>query len=139
VLSAMTHGRDDDAHKASQIAVAAFAAAAGLDPDRMRLYGDMVYASLSEAVRRSLKVMKPFKYEYQSDFARKYVSEGEARGRAAVLLKQLQLRFGPLPDAVTVRVQSASIEELDAWVEQVLSATSLDEAFARHQLPFVTH
>jgi hypothetical protein len=72
--------------------------------------------------------MKPFEYEYQSDFAREFVSKGEARGRAAILLRQLQLKFGPLPEAVTARVQSASIAELDGWAERVLSATSLDEA-----------
>lgn len=72
--------------------------------------------------------MKPFKYEYQSDFARELISKGEARGRAALLLKLLQLKFGPLPDAVGARVQAASIAELDAWGERVLSATSLDEA-----------
>jgi hypothetical protein len=131
VLSAMTHGRDDDTHKAFRIAAAALAAATGLDPDRMRLYGDMVLRSLSEAVRRSLQ-MKPFVYEYESAFAREYIAkgkaEGEAHGRAVLLLKLLQLKLGPLPDAVTARVQSASIAELDAWAERVLSATALDEA-----------
>ena len=140
VLSAMAHGKDDDANKAAQIAAAAIAATVGLDPDKRPLYRDMVLRSLSEAVTRSLKAMKTFKFEYQSDFAREYFSKGEAqgkaegeaageaRGRAALLLKLLQLKFGALPDAVTARVQSASIAELDAWAERVLSATSLDEA-----------
>lgn len=130
VLSAMTYGRHGDTHKASRIAVAALAAAAGLDPDRMRLYGDMVLESISESVRRSLE-MKSSEYEYKSDFAREYIAkgkaEGEARGRAALLLKLLQLKLGPLPDAVTARVQSASIAELEAWAERVLNATSIDE------------
>ena len=72
--------------------------------------------------------MKSFEYEYQSDFAREFLAKGEARGRSAVLLKLLQLRFGPVSDEMTSRVQSASIAELDAWAERVLSATSLDDA-----------
>jgi hypothetical protein len=87
----------------------------------------MVLASVSHAMRRSLKAMKSFEYEYQSDFAREFVAKGQALGRSAVLLKQLQLKFGPVPDAVTARVQSATIEELDAWAERILSAASLDE------------
>lgn len=79
--------------------------------------------------------MEHFKFEYQSDFARKYFAEGravgqasgEVRGRAAVLVKQLQLKFDPLPDAVAVRVHSASLEQLDAWVERVLSAATIDD------------
>jgi hypothetical protein len=39
-----------------------------------------------------------------------------------------RLKFGPLPEAVTARVQSASIAELDDRAERVLSATSIDEA-----------
>lgn len=52
---------------------------------------------------------------------------GEVHGRAAVLLKLLQLKFGPLPQAAAERVQSANIDELDAWTERVLSAASLED------------
>lgn len=128
MLSAMAHGKDGDTNKASRIAAAAIAATAGLDPDKRSLYFDLVRWSLSDAVRRSLDAMKSFEYEYQSDFAREFLAKGEARGRSAVLLKLLQLRFGPVSDELTSRVQSASIAELDAWAERVLSATSLDEA-----------
>lgn len=75
--------------------------------------------------------MVPAKYEYQSEFARRYVSqgraEGEARGRAELVLKQVMLRFGPLHEATVQRVRNATIAELDAFAERVLSAKSLDE------------
>jgi len=67
--------------------------------------------------------MNRFNYEYQSDFARKYFFEGKSDS----LLKLLQLKFGPLPDAVTARVRSASPDELNAWVERVLSASTVNE------------
>ncbi len=40
--------------------------------------------------------MDPAKYEYQSDFARKYVAQGRAEGRTDLVLKLLTLKFGKL-------------------------------------------
>jgi hypothetical protein len=99
------------------------------------LYFDLVYASLSEAARKSLQAMDPAKYEFQSEFAQRYLSQGEAKGRAEgrvegearVLIKLLTLKFGPLSDIVRDRVQGARVEELELWTERVLSASTLDE------------
>jgi hypothetical protein len=131
VLSAMAHGQDADSDRALQIAVAAMTASLGLDAERSVLYYDLVYASLSEAARKSLQAMDPAKYEFQSDFAKRYLSqgraEGEAKGEARILLKLLALKFGPLSAAIAERVQTASIAELDLWADRVLNATTLDE------------
>lgn len=135
VLSAMAHGQDSDEPRAIKIAIAAMAASVGLDAERSALYLDLVLASLGEAARKALQAMDPAKYEYQSEFARRYVSqgraegraEGEARGRADLVLKQVMLRFGPLHEATVQRVRNATIAELDAFAERVLSAKSLDE------------
>src|SRR5262249_8500712 len=51
----------------------------GLDDDRARFYYDLVYNSLHEAARRALEAMMKG-YEYQSDFAKKYVAQGLAEG-----------------------------------------------------------
>ena len=60
--------------------------------------------------------------------------EGRSEGRAAalegLLLRQLELRFGALPEAVRERVHGASAAELEAWAEAVLTARSLDEVLA---------
>lgn len=56
-------------------------------------------------------------------------AKGEAKGKCLALLKLLELKFGAPTDATVARVQSATIEQLDAWVERVLSATSLDDVF----------
>jgi hypothetical protein len=82
VLSAMAHGGSDDTLLAAQIAQAAIAASIGLDPDRSVLYFDMVLASLSEAARNSLQAMDPANYEFQSEFAKRYLSRGRAEGEA---------------------------------------------------------
>lgn len=56
---------------------------------------------------------------------------GMADGMATLLLRQLGLRFGPLPDRVGARVRSATTEELKAWADRVLTAASLDEVLGR--------
>jgi len=77
--------------------------------------------------------MDPAKYQYQSDFAKQYLAQGEAIGRAALValvMKQLALRFGPLPDAVQTKIAEASITELDAIGERLLIAQNLQDALS---------
>jgi len=42
------------------------------------------------------------------------------------LEKLITLRFGPLPEAVTARIQAADFDVLDRWFERVLTADSPD-------------
>ena len=88
--------------------------------------------SLSEAARKALQTMNPAKYEYQSDFAKHYISlgdaQGERNGRAAVISRLLTLRFGALPADVQTKIAAASIPELDAIGERLLTAQTLVEA-----------
>jgi hypothetical protein len=132
VLSAMAHGNDANIEKSVRIALAAQFAASSLDLDRSKLYVDLVRHSLSEAARRALQAMDMRNYEYQSDFARQYVAqgraEGEAKGRVAVVARQLALRFGPLPSEVETQIAQASIADLDGIAERLLTARTLHEA-----------
>src|SRR5262249_33169453 len=77
VLSALAHGATAEG---ATIASAVLPAIRGLDDDRARFYYDLVYNSLNEAARRALETMMKG-YEYQSDFAKKYVAQGRAEGR----------------------------------------------------------
>ena len=124
VLSAMAHGKDADIERSIRIALAAQRASANLDEDRARLYCDLILHSLSEAARRAFQIMDMSKYEYQSDFARRYV----AQGKAEIVLRQLTLRFGQLDDAAKARIAGASRAELDAVAERLLTAQTLQEA-----------
>ena len=132
VLSAVAHGSDEDITKAARIAVAAHGATLVLDAERGRMYFDLVLNSLSDAAQRELRAMDPAKYEYQSDFAKRYIglgrAEGQAEGRAALLQRQLTRRFGPLPAEAAERLSAATIDELDAIGERLLGAQSLEEA-----------
>jgi Domain of unknown function (DUF4351) len=72
--------------------------------------------------------MDASKYEYQSEFARRYYGQGKTDGMAEVVLKQLATRFGALSSAVATRVQSASTADLDRIAQRILTAQTLNEA-----------
>ncbi len=57
-------------------------------------------------------------------------AEGKTEGKAELLLKQLDLRFGPLPADTRARVESATPEQFDAWAERVITAATLDEVLS---------
>ncbi|MCW2876561.1 MAG: hypothetical protein JWQ95_661 [Sphaerisporangium sp.] len=79
VLSAVAHGGDIDAQP---ILEALLAALAVVDDERARLYADFVLMTLPEVARKHMEVlMATGTYEYQSDFAKKYVAEGKAEGK----------------------------------------------------------
>lgn len=137
IFSAIAHGRDNDASRAARIALAAHSATLVLDAERGRMYFDLVFDSLSEAAQKELRAMDPAKYEYRSEFAKRYIglgrAEGQVEGRAALLQRLLTRRFGPLSAVATERLSTATIDELDAIGERLLSAQSLDEALGAPQ------
>jgi len=152
VLSAMAHGEGADA---LPVALAALAAASGLDDERAQLYADVVMASLNEAARRALEeTMASEGYQYQSEFARRYVAQGEAKGRAegrtegeakgrtegeargraegrasAVLtvLRARNIEVGP--DAEQRILACTDLAELDEWTRRAVTVQSVDELF----------
>ena len=54
---------------------------------------------------------------------------GKAEGKAETLLKQLERRFGAVPEDSRARVLAAPVEDLDAWLDAVISVSSLDDVF----------
>lgn len=48
------------------------------------------------------------------------------RGKAEVLLRQLVLKFGAVPDGLRERVRKASGNELDGWPDRIIMASSVD-------------
>ena len=130
VLSAMTHGETE---LGAAIAAAVLPAIQGLDDDRARLYYDLVYHSLNAAARRALEAMMKG-YEYQSDFAKKYVAQGRTEGRAEgrteeaarALLTVLRVRGIAVPDAVRERILAQKDpEQLERWLEKATVAASV--------------
>lgn len=130
VLSAMVHGQDEDA---VEIGMAALAAASGLDEERARLYADLVFLSVHGRARATLEaLMNSDKYEYQSDFARRYVAqgraEGRAEGRAHAVLAVLAARAIDVPEDARARIAACTdVELLDRWLVRAANARSLDD------------
>lgn len=60
-------------------------------------------------------------------------AEGEARGRADLLLEQLTARFGPLAEDVPEIVRAGTASQVQTWATQVLTASTLDEVFDDRQ------
>jgi hypothetical protein len=126
VLSVIAHG---ETGQGATIAAAVLPAVRGLDEDKARFYYDLVYNSLNEAARRSLEAMMKG-YEYQSDFAKKYVAQGRAEGRvegeAQALLTVLQARGIVVPDAARERILAQTDpERLKRWLEKAAVANSV--------------
>ena len=141
VLSAIEHGGSTNVELAARIAAAAIVATADIDAERSRLYLDLLSISLCRGAHEELEVImkNSLGYEYQSDFARRYVAqgmmegkvEGRAEGRVEMVLKLLVLRFGSASEADQTRIRSARDAELDAVFERILTATTLEEALGR--------
>ncbi len=132
VLSVAAHGREPGAE---YIALAALAAVHDLDSGREVLYLDFILALLGEVARAALEqLMNPATYQYQSDFARKYIAlgkaEGKAEGEAKALLKLLHVKGFTVPPELATRIETCkNLDQLDVWIERVLTATTLDDVF----------
>ena len=56
---------------------------------------------------------------------------GMVRGQYSLLKRQLECRFGPLPERVSERLKCAKSKELEAWAEAVLTAPTLEAVFKK--------
>jgi hypothetical protein len=96
-----------------------------------------IYADLTENERVLYNQRYPQEADDMSGFAERFIEQGiqqgietgVQRGEARVLLAQLKIRFGDLPDSVLQRVESADAESLLSWSTRVLTAQTLDEVF----------
>ena len=67
--------------------------------------------------------------QFAERFIQQGLEKGIGQGEARVLLRLLTLKFGPLPEPVRARIESADADTLLRWSERVLSADQLDEVF----------
>lgn len=142
VLSAMSHG---ESGQAAAIVEAVLPAIRQLDDERAKFYCDLVCNSLNEAARLTMEVMMKG-YQYQSDFAKRYVAEGrdegwavgwaeglaeglaegETREAARSLLAVLQARGISVPDVVRQRIEAQKgPERLRRWLDRAAVTNSL--------------
>lgn len=86
---------------------------------------------LPQDLRRLALQIGPAAEEAYMTAAQKLTEESYARGRAAgiaeLLIRQLGLRFGSLPEATRQKILNATPELLDVWAERVITGSTLEE------------
>ncbi|WP_026116224.1 hypothetical protein [Nocardiopsis valliformis] len=145
VLSAATHGDNPAVLKAAESALDDL-------PEHTRLiYYDFIESKLSASARLMWEeLMATGTYEWQSDFARKYVGQGRAEGRAQGLAEGREegreegLTQGKreallqLLDVLAVSVgadarqrieECTDSDQLDGWIAKAVKVTDADELF----------
>jgi hypothetical protein len=127
-----------DIQLAARIASAAIVASADIDAERSRLYIDSILISLSANAPEAIEAtMNSLGFEYQSDFARRYVAQGKAEGKAErgmeIILKLLASRFGPLTEVVHARIRCADNAQIDTMADRMLTAQTLEEVLGTPQ------
>ncbi|MDE0507922.1 MAG: Rpn family recombination-promoting nuclease/putative transposase [Gammaproteobacteria bacterium] len=78
-------------------------------------------------------IMEELRAEGEAKGRAEGVAEGEAlglaKGEAKSLIRLLERRFGLLEQADLDRISGADLEQLDAWIDRVLDAESVDAVF----------
>ncbi len=103
------------------------------DPEKRLKYLDFIdiYADLSDAERLQYQQTYPEEAQTMSRFAERFreegMQQGMQQGEARVLVRQLRLKFGALPEDVEQRIAVADEATLLVWSERVLTASALGE------------
>ena len=64
-----------------------------------------------------------------------WIEQGLAQGRAEMLLMLMEMRFN-VPDDIRKRVEGCNdSDQIKTWSKRVLTASSIDEVFAKEQPP----
>jgi flagellar biosynthesis/type III secretory pathway protein FliH len=61
------------------------------------------------------------------------MQQGMQQGEAALLLRQIESRFGTVPFSYIQRIRSANSETLLAWGSNILTAKTLDDVFVKEK------
>ena len=98
--------------------------------EHYQLAGEALERLLREADPQLLERLMPTVAEAWKEEGRaEGLAEGLVQGKAETLLRQLERRFGAVPEESRTRVLAASVEDLDAWLDAFVSASSLDDIF----------
>ncbi len=56
--------------------------------------------------------------------------EGREEGVRIMLHRQLEQKFGPIPESTLEKIDSAAYEQLERWTDRVIGSTSLQQIFS---------
>ncbi|MBC6456728.1 hypothetical protein [Actinomadura sp. HBU206391] len=139
VLSAPAHADGPHQEAVLDAMCAAIDAVTEGDEDRGLLYYEYVRSQLSVVARHCLEeIMKASTYEFESDFARRFITigeaqgeaRGEARGEAKALLSFLEARHLTVSDEARERIISCTdLDQLETWIQRAATVDSVEELF----------
>ena len=131
VLSAVAHPHHPD-HARIWMALAASFRTLGADPSLR--YHDFILTMLPRAVRPAWEAFMSTglrDYNFTSDFARKYIAEGEAKGEANSILTVLDARGIDVSDQVRDAITSCDdLDQLQKWLRRALEVVEAEELLA---------
>ena len=141
VLSMLAHGKDEKL--APGLFEAVLSTARGLEEERSTFYVDLALSAVTEPARGALEeLMKSNHYEYQSEFARRYVAQGLKQGREEgreeghmegerqALLRVLEARGLTVEGAARERVLACTdLAQIERWLSQAVKVQSVQELF----------
>src|ERR1700735_5288170 len=84
---------------------------------------------LTEMQTAVSRLGETWKRQYLAEGEARGEARGEIRGEAKALILLAEQRFGPLPQALRRRVESADAASIEHWLGRLLGATSLETLF----------
>jgi predicted transposase YdaD len=82
-----------------------------------------------EQIPQTEQIMKTMAEELEERGEARGLTRGRAEGRAETLKKQMMLKFGALAPEHAARIASATEQQLDLYIERILTATTPDAVF----------
>ena len=101
------------------------------DPERQLKYADFIdiYGALDDNERERYQTEYPSEAEAVSTYLQLARQQSRQEGEALVLLRQMRLKFGEIPDDVRRRVEQADADTLLTWSERILTAERIEDIF----------
>ena len=81
------------------------------------------------ALFNELTLLRDAREEGREEGWEKGREEGQTLARIATLTRQLTRRFGPPPAWALTRMQQATGEQIDTWLDRILDAPTIDTVF----------
>ncbi len=94
-----------------------------LNPARKVQTDNVHFEELTEVKTMLAETVKEWRHQWKEEGRQ----EGQIQGQIGLLIKQLELKFGPLSEDLRSRISAADDKELSVWGERILSARTLEE------------
>jgi hypothetical protein len=87
---------------------------------------DQFQARVAQVAPAAERAVMTVAEELRAEGLKQGLEQGLIQGQRQALERQMLLKFGPLSDAVSARIQAANLEMLGRWLERILTADTPD-------------